>query len=63
MPQLLLEQMLKKRKMSKYRFAKVLRLHYNSVARFFRPDYDPKLSTLERWAKVLHCRIRDLYRE
>lgn len=63
MPKLLLEQVLKKRKLSKYRFAKLLRQHYNNVARYFRPGYDPKLSTLATWAKVLHCRIRDLYKE
>lgn len=63
MAQLRLEEMLKKRKMSRYRFAQLEKKHYNTVVRYFRDGYDPKLSTLERWARILKCRIRDLYRE
>ena len=63
MPELLLEKVLEKRKMSKRQFAKRLEIDYSSVFRFFRPGYDPKLSTLEKWAKVLGVKIRDLYKE
>lgn len=63
MARLQLEQMLKKRGMSKRQFAKRLGILYPAVFRFFREGYDPKLSTLEKWAKVLDCRIRDLYAE
>lgn len=63
MPKLLLEKVLKKKGMSKRQFAKRLDIDYASVFRFFRPGYDPKLSTLARWAKVLDVRIRDLYSE
>lgn len=63
MAQLLLDKMLKKRGMSKYRFAQLLKANYKNIGRYFQPDYDPKLSTLRAWANVLKCRIRDLYRE
>lgn len=63
MAKLQLEQMLKKRKLSKRQFAKRLGLLYPAVFRYFRDGYDPKLSTLEKWAKVLDCRISDLYSE
>ena len=50
MIQLKLEAVLKKKNLSKRQFAKKLGLTYNNVFRLFRPDYDPKLSTLEKWA-------------
>lgn len=55
--------MLEAAKMSKRKFAKALGINYPDVFRYFRKGYDPKLSTLARWAKVLHCKIRDLYEE
>lgn len=60
---LLLDEVLKKKKVSKRQFAKRLGMDYASVFRYFREGYDPKLSTLERFAKALDCRIRDLYEE
>lgn len=63
MPKLLLAEMLEKKGMSKRQFAKKLGKDYPAVFRYFRPEYDPKLSTIEAWAKVLGCRIRDLYEE
>jgi DNA-binding XRE family transcriptional regulator len=58
-----LEAMLTRRTMSKRQFAKRLDIIYSDVFRYFREGYDPKLSTLAKWAKVLHCKIRDLYEE
>lgn len=63
MHKLILASVLKKKKISKYRFAKLLGQDYNSVFRYFRPGYDPKLSTLAKWADVLGVRIRDLFKE
>jgi transcriptional regulator with XRE-family HTH domain len=63
MPKLLLASVLKKKKLSKREFAKRLEIHYRMVFRYCRPGYDPKLSTLEKWAKVLKVPIRHLYKE
>ena len=63
MVKLKLDQILKQKKMSKYKLAQVLGLPTASIFRYFKPEYDPKLSTLEKWAKVLDVRIRDLYEE
>ncbi len=58
-----LESILQKKKISKYRFAQMLGLPTSSIFRYFKPDYDPKLSTLEKWAKVLELKVRDLLEE
>ena len=63
MAKLQLEEVLKKSKVSKRRFAKMLGIEYANVFRYFRKGYDPKLSTLEQWAKVLKVQIRDLYQD
>lgn len=63
MPQLDLMPMLKKRKLSKRQFALALGIRYYNVFRIFRPDANPRLSDLARYAKALNCRVRDLIRE
>lgn len=63
MLKLRLEEVLKKKRISKYKFAQLLRVPDYAVYRFFRPGYDPKLSRLAQWAKVLNCKISDLYKE
>lgn len=63
MAKLCLEKLLERKNLSKRQFAKLLEMDYPSVFRFFRAGYDPKFSTLEKWAKVLNVRIRDLYEE
>ncbi|MES2965382.1 MAG: helix-turn-helix transcriptional regulator [Bdellovibrionota bacterium] len=63
MPKLKLSQMLERKGMSKRQFAKLLGISYPAVFRYFRVGYDPKLSTLKRWAKAIECKIRDLYDE
>jgi len=63
MAKLLLAEMLKKKGLSKRQFAKKLDKEYPTVFRYFREGYDPKLSSLETWAGVLGCRVRDLYEE
>lgn len=63
MAKLLLDHILKQKKISKRQFAKLIRTAYPTVFRYFRPKYDPKLSTLEKWARALGVQIRDLFRE
>jgi transcriptional regulator with XRE-family HTH domain len=63
MAEITLADMLKKKKLSKRQFAKLINMRYEQVFRLFRVGYDPKLSSLALWAKALRCRIKDLYRE
>lgn len=63
MAKLILAEVLKKKGLSKRQFAKRIGKDYSAVFRYFREGYDPKLSTLEDWAKALHCRVRDLVEE
>ena len=57
------EAIMQKRKISKYRLAQMLGLPTSSVFRYFKPDYDPKLSSLEKIAKALEVKVRDLLDE
>lgn len=63
MVKLKLEEVLKKKKISKRGFAKMLGIDYSNVFRFFREDYNPKLSVLAEWAHVLGVEIGSLYEE
>jgi len=56
----LLEETLKKKNISKRQFAKMLKIEYANVFRYFRDGYDPKVSTLQKWAKHLGVSTRDL---
>jgi transcriptional regulator with XRE-family HTH domain len=55
-----LGKVLKEKKITKYRFAKLLGAESSNVARYFKPGYDPRLSTIEKWAKALKVSIKDL---
>ena len=55
-----LAEVLEKKKLSKRQFAKLLKVEYANVFRFFRAGYDPKLSTLLKWAKALGVKAKDL---
>lgn len=63
MAKILLANILKKRKLSKRQFAKQLNMRYSNVFRFFHKGYDPKLSMLQKWARVLKLKVHDLYKE
>ena len=63
MAKLVLDRVLKRKKISKRKFAKMIRKDYASVFRFFRKGYDPKLSVLSDWARVLGVKIKSLYRD
>lgn len=56
-------EVLKRKKLSKRQFAKRLGMPYKGVFRYFKEGYDPKLSTLGKWAAAIPCRISELYRE
>ena len=58
-----LERVLKEKGITKYAFAKLLNKTTSNVAVYFRKDYKPNLTTLERWATVLECKVRDLIDE
>jgi transcriptional regulator with XRE-family HTH domain len=60
---LTLAQALKRKKLSKRQFAIRLGIDPKNVTRLFKPDCDPRWSALNRYAKVIGCKIRDLYRE
>jgi len=63
MVRITLGDVLKKKRISKRKFAKMLGIRYENVFRFFRTGYDPKMSILESWASMLKCKIKDLYKE
>lgn len=58
-----LEDVLKEKGVTKYGFAKLLNKSTSNVAIYFRKDYKPNLSTLEKWAEVLDCKISDFFDE
>ncbi len=60
MAKVILEEVLKKKKISKRQFAKKLGVLYSNVFRIFRKNYDPKLSTIEEWARILNVKVSDL---
>jgi transcriptional regulator with XRE-family HTH domain len=63
MARLNLAQVLKKKQITKYKFAALLRTNYANVFRHFRPGANPTLKTLNLWAKVLGVKVRDLLKE
>jgi DNA-binding Xre family transcriptional regulator len=58
-----IEAILQKKKISKYRLAQLLDVPTSTVFRYFKAEYDPKLSTLEKVAKALEVKVRDLLDE
>ena len=63
MPKLALDRALKKRKLSKRQFALRLGMQYQNVFKLFREGYDPKFSSIAKWAKAIGCKVRDLIEE
>jgi transcriptional regulator with XRE-family HTH domain len=58
-----LEEILKKKKISKRKFIKLLKTDSGTARRYFQPGFNPTLATLEKFAKVLKVKIRDLIKE
>lgn len=63
MAKLHLTEVLKEKDVSKREFARRLKVDSATVFRYFRPGYNPTLETLDKFARVLHCRIADLIDE
>lgn len=54
---------LKRKKISKRAFGRLLNARDENYWRIFRPGHDPRLSTLITWAKLLKVKVRDLIKE
>jgi len=63
MARLKLDEVRKKKGITKYAFAKALELEPSNVQPFFKPGYNPKLKTMSEWAAALGCKISDLFDE
>lgn len=55
-----LAKILKEKKITKYRFAKMLGSEYSNIVRYFKPDFNPRFSTLVKWSEVLDVSVKDL---
>ena len=55
-----LKEVLKKKKMSDYAFAKLIKDTQSNVAKYTKGDCDPRLSTIGKWAKALDVSIKEL---
>jgi len=63
MAKVILVEVLKKKKISKRAFGRMIGAREDNVWRIFRPGYNPKFSTLQAWAKALKIKVRDLIKE
>lgn len=63
MPRVNLDRILKRKKLSRRKFARLIGIDYKNVSRMFRPTFDPRLSSLASYAKRLGVRVRDLIEE
>lgn len=63
MAKLALGKYLEENGISKNEFARILEVKSPTVRKFFKPDYDPKFSTLNKWATKLNCSVNDLIEE
>ena len=63
MAELKLEKILREKGISKRQFSKMLQEDESNVYRYFRNGYDPKLSTLKKWATKLKLTVEDLVKE
>lgn len=55
-----LKEILKKKKMTDYAFAKLMGTSQSNIRKYTVDDSDPRLSTLAKWAKALGISIKDL---
>lgn len=63
MAKLNLAAILKRKRISKRKFAQMLGISYHNVFRLFHEGQNPTLSTMTKWAKLLGCKVRDLIKE
>ena len=62
-PSICLASVLKKKHISKYRFARLLGKETSNVAVYFRKGYSPNFKTLIAWSEALDCKISDFIDE
>jgi DNA-binding Xre family transcriptional regulator len=55
-----LAKVLKQKKMTKYRFAKLVGMDSSNLVKCFKPGYDPRLTTIAKWAEALDVSVKDL---
>ncbi len=60
MPRLVIKEVAKKRKVTQYRLALLLKMDMKNLARLLKPGSNPTFQTLCKVAKALKCRVRDL---
>lgn len=58
-----LTEVLNEKGITKYKFAKLLSKSTSNVSVYFRKGYKPNLATLEKWAEVLDCSVKELIDE
>ena len=57
---LILASVLKKKRISKLEFGRRLGIDQRNLSKLFRKGYNPRVSTLYLYAKVIGCKARDL---
>lgn len=57
------EKILKKKKITKYRFAKLLNIRTANVTVYFKENYNPTFNTLIKWSEILNCKVKDFIDE
>lgn len=63
MAKLKLKAALDKKKISKRAFAKLLEVDRGSLSRFYKGNCNPTLETLNKFAKALGVKVKDLIKE
>lgn len=58
-----LKELLRRKKISHRKFAEMIKIDRGTLARYLRGDGNPTLSTLEKFAKALNVKIKDLIKE
>lgn len=60
MPRLIIDEVRKRKKLSKRKVAQRMEEEYRHVFRYFKPDYNPTFETLCKLAAAMKCKVRDL---
>jgi transcriptional regulator with XRE-family HTH domain len=63
MARLILDEILKKKRISKREFSRRLGVDYKNISRMFRKGFDPRVSALAKYAKALDVSCRDLLKD
>jgi transcriptional regulator with XRE-family HTH domain len=63
MAKIRLSEELKKQKISKRQFTIMMKSDTGTMGRYYRGDGNPTLATLDKWAKALGVKIKDLVKD